>query len=265
MTTSALPPPVGDRPVRRTQNGSSHPATDQLASEVPVALSFNGVSHAVMMATPADLEDFALGFALSEGLIASPAQCYGMELASGPLGCELRLEIASRAFDALKRRRRSLEGRTGCGLCGIESLAALDLQPEPLPAERALPGLGVTDVLQAFEQLSARQPLSALTGACHAAGWALPDGRLLEVAEDVGRHNALDKLIGRLARQGLLDQPGFVIVSSRASYELVRKCARLSLPALAAISAPTTLAVDIARQAGLRLFGFCRENGAVEY
>lgn len=261
----ALPAPIGELPVVRSAPSGRRAALDQVAAEVPVALSLNGISHAVMMATPADIEDFALGFALSEGLIGSPAECYGIEVRAVDAGIDVQLQLASRAFEALKQRRRAFEGRTGCGVCGVESLAALDLRPEPLPPGRALPALGPAEVSRAFHELAGRQPLNAQSGACHAAGWAAADGHLLEVAEDVGRHNALDKLIGRLARTGRLAEPGFAIVSSRASYELVRKCARLQLPALAAISAPTTLAVDIARRAGLRLFGFCRADSTVEY
>ncbi|AKJ31529.1 formate dehydrogenase accessory sulfurtransferase FdhD [Caldimonas brevitalea] len=252
-------------PVVRSQRGDRCAASDTVLAEVPVALSFNGVAHAVMMATPTDLEAFALGFALSEGVIETPAQCYGIDVQAHPRGVDVQLQVATRAFERLKHQRRTMEGRSGCGVCGVESLAALDLDPTPVPAERRLDGLQAEQVLQAFAQLAERQPLNAATGACHAAGWSLPDGSLVDVLEDVGRHNALDKLIGRLAHGPALQRPGFVIVSSRASYELVRKCARLGLPALAAISAPTSLAVDLATRCGLRLFGFCRDEGAVEY
>jgi len=258
-----LPAPIRQLPVQRIAGSVRQPHVDAVAVEAPVALVFNGISHAVMMATPADLEAFALGFALSEGLLQSRAECFGIELLVSEQGCEVHLQVAASAEMRLKEARRSLVGRTGCGLCGIDSLRQIDLAPAPLAHQ----GHAVTAaaVLRAFAQLPALQPLNAQTGAHHAAGWASFDGELLQVMEDVGRHNALDKLLG----QRLLDrQPldaGFVIMSSRASYELVLKCARLGVPALATISAPTSLAVDIARQSGLQLYGFCRGEQAVLY
>jgi len=259
-------------------SAASHEELDWIAAEVPVALVFNGISHAVMMATPQDLEDFALGFALSEGILDTAADCRGIELraVSLPAGAaaagddpeapaiELHLDIASRAFARLKDRRRSLAGRTGCGVCGIDSLSALDLLPSAQVAG-PLAGVDVGRVLAAMDALSNRQPLNAMAGSLHAAGWALPDGTLVHVMEDVGRHNALDKLLGRLAREGRLAQPGFVVMSSRGSYELVRKCTRLGVAALATISAPTALAVRIAREGGLALWGLARRDKAVRY
>ncbi|XAH22791.1 formate dehydrogenase accessory sulfurtransferase FdhD [Xylophilus sp. GW821-FHT01B05] len=273
-----LPPPLIPVQVQRQQLASgqlqSAADSDLVAAEVPVALVFNGLSHAVMMATPQDLEAFALGFALSEGLLDTPADCYGIELRRAATSTdddpetpaiEVHLEVASRCFARLKDRRRALAGRTGCGVCGIDSLQALDLLPEQVPQPDWLQALDARTVLAAFDGLAALQPLNAQVGSLHAAGWALPDGRLTDVLEDVGRHNALDKLLGRLAAQGRLGEPGFVVMSSRASYELARKCARLGVPALATISAPTGLAVQIARQAGMRLWGLCRGPRAVLY
>lgn len=253
-------------PVWRSDRGRAWADHDQLIVEAPVALVFNGISHAVMMATPQDLEDLALGFALSEGVVDNRSQCRDVEVARhAGRGFEVRLEIASSAFAGLKLRRRSLEGRTGCGLCGLESLEQLDLQAlprRPVPAAE----LPAEVILRAFDALPARQPLNALTGACHAAAWALPDGRLDQVREDVGRHNALDKLLGQRAWLGEPDADGgFAIVSSRASVELVRKCARLGVGALAAISAPTSLAVDTARAVGMQLYGYCRGEQVVRY
>ncbi|QHJ00585.1 formate dehydrogenase accessory sulfurtransferase FdhD [Xylophilus rhododendri] len=260
---------------RESRTAEAREDRDWLAAEVPVALVFNGISHAVMMATPQDLEDFALGFSLSEGILDAPADCRGIEMRQVALpagsaddpeapAIELHLDIANRAFMRLKERRRSLTGRTGCGVCGIDSLGALDLLPAP--SSTALPaGIDVKTVLAAFDGLNALQQLNALAGSLHAAGWARPDGSLAEVLEDVGRHNALDKLLGRLARTGRLAEPGFVVMSSRGSYELVRKCTRLGVPALATISAPTTLAVRIAREGGLALWGLCRRDKAVRY
>jgi FdhD protein len=188
-----------------------------------------------------------------------------MEVTVVPQGCEVQLEIASAAAVRLKERRRTLAGATGCGLCGIDSLVQLDLQPAPLARPAWLAQLGAGTVLRAFSQLSAYQPLNARTGAHHAAAWATPEGELRVAMEDVGRHNALDKLLGQRARERADNADGFIVMSSRASYELVRKCARLGVPALATISAPTTLAVDIAREAGLRLYGFCRGEQVVQY
>lgn len=259
---AAPPAPLQRFDVARIAAGTATAAVDTVAVEAPIALVFNGISQAVMMATPADLEAFALGFAVSEGLLASRDECFGIEVAPAALGIEVRLDVAAAAEMRLKERRRTLAGRTGCGLCGIDSLAALEFAPAPLASPLAI---CAGSVQFAFEQLAALQPLNAASGAHHAAGWARADGTLELVMEDVGRHNALDKLIGArlLARASMSD--GFVVMSSRASYELVLKCARLGVPALATISAPTSLAVDIARNAGLRLYGFCRGESAVLY
>ncbi len=248
---------------------------DAVASEVPVALVFNGLSHAVMMATPADLEAFALGFALSEGLIDTPADCRGIEMfaRSAPQGggggggtaCEVHLDIAPRCFARLKERRRALAGRTGCGLCGIDSLQALDLVPERVTPRPWVTDLPAATVLRAVAAMPALQVMNAAAGALHAAAWATPQGELTDLLEDVGRHNALDKLIGRLVLQGRSGADGFVVMSSRASYELVRKCARLGIPLLATVSAPTSLAIDLAAEAGIALWGLCRPPRAVRY
>ncbi|HEX3139281.1 MAG TPA: formate dehydrogenase accessory sulfurtransferase FdhD [Rhizobacter sp.] len=255
----------GTREVSVQRVGHTQRQSDRIAAEVPVALVFNGISHAVMMATPADLEPFALGFALSEGLLASRDECRGIDVVENEQGIEVQLEVASAAAARLQEQRRSLVGRTGCGLCGIDSLKRLDLVPEPLKPQAWVAQLSPTVVLRAFAQLPSRQPLNALTGAHHAAAWVTPEGDITTVMEDVGRHNALDKLLGQRAQARLSNEGGFIVMSSRASYELVRKCARLGVPLLATISAPTTLAVDIARQAGLQLYGFCRGEQAVRY
>ena len=229
---------------------------DTLAAEVPVALVFNGVSHAVMMATPQDLEAFALGFALSEGILDSAADCRSVEvvtldassagLPQGMPGIEVQLEISTRCFERLKDRRRSMAGRTGCGVCGVESFAALDLAPRPVPARDWIAQVDLATVLRAFATLPSWQKLNKQAGAIHAAGWATLDGELTDVMEDIGRHNALDKLLGHLAQDGRLAEPGFVVMSSRASHELVRKCGRLGIAALATISAPTAMGIRVA-------------------
>ncbi|MBV8501474.1 MAG: formate dehydrogenase accessory sulfurtransferase FdhD [Paucibacter sp.] len=236
--------------------------TDLVAVEAPVALVFNGISHAVMMATPTDLEAFALGFALSEGLLERPSECYGIDVAEGAMGCEVQLEVSAAAERRLKERRRNLAGRTGCGLCGIDSLQALDLAPPPLDAPLQIE---LAAVHRAFEQLPALQLLNAQSGAHHAAGWSTLAGELLVVMEDVGRHNALDKLLGSRVRAGAVLEDGFVIMSSRASSELVLKCARLRVPLLATISAPTSMAIQIAKNSRLVLYGWCRGERAVRF
>lgn len=248
---------------------------DTLAAEIPVALVFNGVSHAVMMATPEHLDDFALGFALSEGILDQMQDCRGValrladagaaHLPPGVPGVEVHLDISARSFERLKDRRRSMAGRTGCGVCGVESFSALDLTPERLPARDWISRVDLPTVLKAFAGLQVRQHHNARSGSLHAAGWAQVDGQLAHVCEDVGRHNALDKLIGWLARGGRLAEPGFVLLSSRGSHELVRKCARVGLAAMATISAPTATGVQVAELAGLRLWGLCRDPRAVLY
>jgi FdhD protein len=266
-TPQEWPAPLGRSEVLRQPDGVR--LSDTLAAEVPVALVFNGISHAVMMATPQDLEAFALGFALSEGILDNASQCFGMEVlpvaTDGSAAVEVQMEIAAPCFARLKAQRRSMAGRTGCGVCGLDSLQALDLAPPRLPAQPWAQGMAVQTVLRAFEAMAPLQVLNAACGSLHAAAWATPDGELTLLMEDVGRHNALDKLLGALARSGALAQPGWVLMSSRASHELVRKCLRLQVPLLATISAPTELAVAMAQRSGLQLWGLCRAPRAVLY
>lgn len=238
-------------------------AEDRVAEECPVALVFNGISHAVMMASPADLEEFATGFALSEGIVASPSEIHDLEIQIYPDGVEVSMQVAQPAFLALKDKRRTLTGRTGCGVCGTESLSLLDLTPESvLPASR-LPGHA--ELQRALAELPEYQPLTRLTGCAHAAAWCSPQGAILRAFEDVGRHNALDKLLGWLALEKLAPAAGFVLMTSRASYELIRKLARRGVPVLATISAPTALAIRLAHASGITLLSFCRDNGHVAY
>ncbi|WP_342119671.1 formate dehydrogenase accessory sulfurtransferase FdhD [Pseudoduganella sp. OTU4001] len=256
------------RSIVRHRGAASTNATDNVAEEVPIALVFNGISHAVMMATPRDLEQLAVGFALTEGIVRSRAEIYDIEVHQLPAAAEVQLTIAQGAFMQLKERRRSLAGRTGCGVCGIESLALLDLDPEPMatPAcHAATSGLIAPAIARAARELGQHQALMRETGGVHAAAWCSPDGAVQCVFEDVGRHNGMDKLVGQLAMQGTDLRQGFIFLSSRASYELARKAARVQVPLLATISAPTSLAIDIARKAGLKLASFCRADGFVEY
>lgn len=260
------------RPVLRgssSPDDAAMPGEEAVAVEAPVALLFNGVSHVVMMATPLNLAELGLGFALSEGLLDEAAQCYGIDVVSTPLGWEVRMEVATRSFARLQERRRQMAGRTGCGVCGIESLqqwAQSPARPTGWSAPGWLTPWRADDVQAqsalhtALHELPGRQPLNARTGALHAAAWVSPQGHLLQVFEDVGRHNALDKLLGHLARAGSPMDQGWVLMTSRASHELVQKCIRAGVPWLATVSAPTSLAIDAAQAGRLRLWAWCREG-----
>lgn len=259
-----------EQPVRRHRDGKIESALDQVGQEWPVALVFNGISHAVMMCTPRELEAFAVGFAISEGIVERGSDIRDIEVAFHRDGAALpyaqvELTIVQQSFAALKERRRALAGRTGCGVCGIESIDLLDLAPERVPASGFLERLAPGAIARAARELPSHQALTRLTGGLHAAAWCDADGAILSAFEDVGRHNALDKLIGRLVLDRLDTTNGFVFLSSRASYELVRKAARVGIPMVATISAPSSLAIAIARQAGIRLVSFCREASFVEY
>jgi FdhD protein len=256
--------PAGARPLQvlAFRGGRTRAGTDWLAEEVPVALVFNGISHAVMLATPLDLEDFALGFGLSEGILAQAAELHGVDVAPVDAGIELQLEVASACEARLKERRRNLSGRTGCGLCGTESLAQV---LRPLPALPVGPCITPSAVAQSLVTLRAAQSLQQTTGATHAAAWCDTAGQAVLVREDVGRHNALDKLIGAMVRRGVPPGPGFIAVTSRASVEMVQKTVMAGVGLLVAVSAPTALAVDVARQAGLALAGFARGTDLVCY
>lgn len=265
-STDELPPGLRRVPVQRHEGDTHRADHDWVIDEAPVALVYNGVSHVVMMATPTALEDFAVGFSLSEGLLDGIGELRDLRVEHAEAGVSVHLEVSPRAFDRFKDRRRQLAGRTGCGLCGIDSLQAFQ---DTLPERTLLaPSAGSTDlstaVRRALQALPASQALQARSGGCHAAAWATPEGQIACVREDVGRHNALDKLIGAMALAGPLPT-GVVVVSSRASHEMVSKCARMGVGALGAISAPTSLAIRLAQRSGLRLYGFCRGNAVVAY
>lgn len=245
------------------RGGRAATGEDCLVEEVPVALVLNGVSHAVMLATPVDLEDFALGFGLSEGLLAHAGELYGVEVVPGPQGLRVEMEVASACSARLKERRRSLAGRTGCGLCGTESLEQVRLPLPPLG--EGGPRIEPAAVAQALAQLRQAQALQQSTGAVHAAAWCSLSGEARIVREDVGRHNALDKTLGAMVRGGVEPAQGFLVVTSRASFEMVQKAVLARVHLLAAVSAPTLLAVQTARQAGLTLLGFARERDFVAY
>lgn len=231
---------------------------ETLAEETPVALLFNGMPHAVMMATPLDLEDFALGFALTEGIVARAEELRFIEALPRESGLALHLAIPSTRFEALDARRRALAGRSGCGLCGAETLA----QAVP-PVARLSPRADIDPdrLRRAFAELAPRQVLNRDCGGLHAA--AALCGEALIVREDVGRHNALDKVVGALARTGRRAEA--LLLTSRASYELVHKAAAADIGTLAAMSAPTAFAVRRAQQAGLTLYAFAREDRITRY
>jgi FdhD protein len=245
------------RPARRLTGTDAETLDEIVVEEAAVALVYNGVSHAVMMATPCDLEDLARGFSLTEGIVEKPSQIYDIEVEPAGRGFEVKLEIAAQRMATLQERRRSLAGRTGCGLCGVESLeAAL----RPVAASHDAVQVSRRAIERAMASLPGHQPINRQNGATHAAGWADAEGTLLTVREDVGRHNALDKLAGALAKSGAARPGGFVIVTSRCSYEMVQKAA-----AIGAAAAPTSLAIETADQAGIALAAFVRESRLTVY
>lgn len=247
--------------VTKVRQGSSSRIEDNIIEETPIALVYNGISHAVMMATPTDIANLAIGFSLSEGIISNLSELYDLEISTHPDGIEVQMEIATQAFVELKQHKRTLEGRTGCGLCGIESLQQLNK-----PSTKLIPAnpTWLNTLTSIYKEIKHNQPITQITGAAHAAAWVV-DGKIIAVFEDVGRHNALDKLLGHLFTEQLELNQGFVFMTSRASYELVRKCTLCHISLLATISAPTTQAIKLANESGLTLASFCRDNGYVIY
>ncbi|MCC0033467.1 MAG: formate dehydrogenase accessory sulfurtransferase FdhD [Brucellaceae bacterium] len=225
-----------------------------LAAEAAVAISFNGVSHAVMMASPSDLEDLARGFALSEGIAADPGEIEAVTVLEGERGFDVQLRIAADAEARLAARRRAMAGPVGCGMCGLESI---DAAMRAVPAVAARVAISPAEIAAAAAAMVAAQTLNAQTRAVHGAGFWIPGEGLVALREDVGRHNALDKLIG--AFSGDL-QLGAIVLSSRVSIELIQKAASAGCGLLLAVSAPTALAVDAARQAGITLAAVVRGN-----
>ena len=222
----------------------------QVPEEVPLAVQFNSQNYAVMMGTPSDFEDFAIGFAIAEGLIARASDVTAVLVLPTEQGYAIDLSVPEEKINRDRMAKRSLEGRTGCGLCGIEDMKdAIRMPASKLPAVELRPQA----VARAYEQLPAHQPMSRVNRTVHAAAWCSVDGDILLAREDVGRHNALDKLIGAMARGGRSMADGFVLMSSRCSFELVQKCAIAGIGALATVSAPTALALSLARGAKLKL------------
>ena len=258
---SPLPVGIVELSVHRPPH-ITHATPDYLAEEVPVALVYNGISHVVMMASPKDLELFAIGFSLSEGIIEQPQEIYGMDVVQTCNGLEVQIELSSRRFMGLKARRRALAGRTGCGVCGVEQLNDIGKPLVPLPFTQTF---NLAHLNHALEHLNDVQPIGQLSGCTHAAAWVLPSGDIAGGHEDVGRHVALDKLLGRRARESEVWQQGAALVSSRASYEMVQKSAMCGVEILFAVSAATTLAVEVAERCNLTLVGFCKPGRATIY
>ena len=251
--------------VDKWKSGRLSQIEDVVAEEVPVALIYNGISHAVMLATPRDLEDFALGFSLAEGILSHPKELYGIEVVAQTAGIELRMEIAAERFHQLKEKRRSMTGRTGCGLCGAESLTQALRLPDAVNQSQEI--FSPAAILKALSEAHKNQPLQAETGATHASFWVSPAGEIVMAREDVGRHNALDKLLGAklLGAKAKDNKNGFVLTTSRASYEMVQKVAVAGVSMLVAISAPTGLAIRMAEQSRITLVGFARPEQYVVY
>jgi len=248
--------------VQRWTRGTLADTTDLVAEETPVALVYHDVPHVVMLATPADLEDYAFGFTLSEGLVASADEIRGVEVIPGEASTDVKISVAWERFTELLQRRRNLAGRTGCGLCGAETAEDAIRECQVVPA-----GVTVTatELHEAMAQLSALQLINARTGSVHAAAWVVPGRGIQVVREDVGRHNALDMTIGALARARADFAAGYMIITSRASYEMVQKAATVGVSLLVAFSAPTAFAVRLAKRSGLTLVAFARADKHMVY
>ncbi|MCP8937718.1 formate dehydrogenase accessory sulfurtransferase FdhD [Alsobacter sp. SYSU M60028] len=240
-----------------TRGGAVEPASRVLAAETPVSVTYNGIAYAVMMASPCDIEDFVTGFSLTEQVVAEAAEIESIDVRALERGLLAQARIPAARGRGLVENRRNLVGQTGCGICGI---VELDQAVRSYGVNATRPAMDADAVFAALRALAPRQALNAETGATHAAAFADAEGRLLAVREDVGRHNALDKLIGHLARTGISPAGGFVVMTSRLSFELVQKCLATGVTALVGISAPTELAVRLAREHGLTLVGLARED-----
>ncbi len=259
---STGPPVATEVAVERWRGGTVTQERDLVAEEMPVALVYHGVPHVVMLATPADLEDYAVGFTLSEGLVAHPDEIRGVEVICGEESAEVRITVAWERFSALLDRRRNLTGRSGCGLCGQETVEQAVREIKPVGQGVRL---SVTELHEAIGQLAQLQPINTRTGSVHAAAWIVPGKGIQLVREDVGRHNALDKTIGALVRSGMDPAAGALLLTSRASFEMVQKSAAVGVALVAAFSAPTAFAVRLAERAGMTLVAFAREHQHVVY
>ena len=239
------------------RDGIARSGRREVPEEVAVAVTYDGSTHAVMMATPADLDDFALGFTLTEGIASAAGEIEGVEVLEVALGMELRIRLAAAPGAALAARRRRMAGPTGCGLCGVESL---EEALRPLPFVAAETALAPADIAAAMSALAPAQALNRATRATHAAAFWRPGAGLVAVREDVGRHNALDKLVGHLFATGTDAGAGVVLMTSRVSVEIVQKAASIGASILVAVSAPTALAVRMAQESGMTLIAVARDD-----
>jgi FdhD protein len=250
------------RPVRHPvsqvalRNGVIASGRRLVPEEVPVAFSFDGTTHAVMMASPADLEDFAVGFAITEGIATSPDDIEKMAIVDHDEGVDIQMTLKDKANAAFEARRRHMAGPVGCGLCGIESIEEA-LRPVPEVKDAGIV-LDADDIARAVRLLTSHQPLNAETHAVHAAGFYVPGNGIVAAREDVGRHNALDKLAGTLARKGIDGRKGAIVITSRVSVEMVQKTAAIGTAVLLAVSAPTAIALRTAEAAGMTLVALVR-------
>jgi len=241
-------------------DGTRRPIAREWVPEVPVALEFNGLSYAVMMATPADLADFARGFALTEGLAKTPGDVGDLDIAETDKGWIVRAQLSGLGVEQLTERVRMRVAESSCGLCGIENLEAV---AKPLPHVAAHEPLEPAAIFRAISELRAHQPLTKATGAAHAAAFATASGEIVTVREDVGRHNAMDKLVGALATARQDPAAGFILSTARCSYEIVEKAVRAGATRLVTISLPTSMAVERAKAAGLSLWCLARNDGVL--
>ena len=248
--------------VRKLVDGAQQELADSVSRELPIALKYGGNAFTVSLATPCNLEDFAHGFTLSEGLVSKPEEILSVRIAHAANSAEIDVAVPFERQLAILKVRRNLPARSACGLCGYESL-------DDVVRATARVGEGVrvneTALLAAVRNLSAWQPINARTGSVHAAAWVHPEDGIALVREDVGRHNALDKAIGALARQRVAFDSGFLLLTSRASFEMVQKAATVGITFIAAISAPTALAIQRAVDCGITLIGFARPHQYVVY
>jgi formate dehydrogenase accessory protein FdhD len=249
-------------PIERYCEGRVELTTDRVAEETPVALTYHGVPHVVMLATPANLTELAAGFTWSEALVAEPSEIRSVELHTRDTALEVDVGVTPARFAALLRRQRQLSARTGCGLCGSETIADAI---RPTPIVTATSQLSITELYESLAALTSQQNINAVTGAVHAAAWGVAGQGLQVVREDVGRHNALDKVIGALLFSQQLPSNGYLLITSRASYEMVQKAATVGVGLVVAVSAPTGLAVRLAHDSGLTLVGFARPPQHVVY
>ena len=253
--------PTPAEPVEFSTDGTQRPLQREWVPEAPVALEFNGLSYAVMMATPADLADFARGFALTEGLARTPADISDIAIAETDKGWIVRATLAGLGIEKLTERVRTRVAESSCGLCGIENLEAV---AKALPKVADHSALDPQAIFAALGALRDHQPLTKRTGAAHAAAFCTEDGTIQTVREDVGRHNAMDKLFGALAAEGTDPAPGFVLSTARCSYEIVEKAVRAGATRLVTVSLPTSMAVERAKVAGLSLWSLARDDSVLK-